>query len=58
MEKSERERELEGRVIELECALKWWVNECMKNFTDSQYGKGAMKKLIAPEMLWENNPLK
>jgi hypothetical protein len=35
-----------GRIIELECAIKWLVNEKLKDFDDKQYGKGGMRKIL------------
>lgn len=35
-----------GRIIELECAVKWLVNEKLKLFGDLQYGKGQMRKIL------------
>lgn len=38
--------EAEGRVIELECALKWWLNERMKGYSEDQYGKRQMRRIL------------
>lgn len=38
--------EAEGRVIELECALKWWLNERMRGYSEDQYGKGQMRRIL------------
>lgn len=38
--------DLYGRVIELECALKWWLGERMKGFAEDQYGKRQMRKIL------------
>lgn len=46
-----REDELEGRVIELESAIRWWYVEKMRNYNDSQYGKGELKRIL------NNNPI-
>jgi len=35
-----------SRIIELECAIKWLVNDRMKNFDDRQYGKGNMRNIL------------
>lgn len=35
-----------GRIIELECAIKWLINEKLKDFDDKQYGKGGMRKIL------------
>lgn len=43
--------EQEGRIIELESAIRWWYTEHMKNYTDSQYGKSQLKRIM------NNNPL-
>lgn len=45
LENKERDA-LKGRVIELETALKWWINERMRDFSDGQYGKGQMRKIL------------
>lgn len=46
--KIKKDRDLQiTRRVDLECALLWWVNERMKGFSDSQYGKGKLKELIA-----------
>ena len=37
---------LQGRVIELESALKWWLNERMKGFSEDQYGKRNLRKIL------------
>lgn len=46
-----REDELEGRVIELESAIRWWYTEKMRNYNDQQYGKGELKRIL------NNNPI-
>ena len=46
-----REDELEGRVIELESAIRWWYTEKMRNYNDQQYGKAELKRIL------NNNPL-
>lgn len=38
--------ELRGRVIELECALKWWLEEKMKLFDERQYGKAKLRNIL------------
>jgi hypothetical protein len=35
-----------NRIVDLECALKWWVYERMKEYADGQYGKKELKNLI------------
>lgn len=46
-ENIEEERDaLKGRVIELECALKWWLGERMKLFSEDQYGKRQMRRIL------------
>ncbi len=45
----EEQKKLIERVIDLEGAIKWLVNERLAKFSDEQYGKGQMKKLISPE---------
>lgn len=46
-----REDELEGRVIELESAIRWWYVEHMRNYNDQQYGKAQLKRIL------NNNPI-
>lgn len=47
LHKAEKESDdLRGRVIELECALKWWVNEVMQDFEDASFAKGKMRNLL------------
>lgn len=48
--KKERDEQL-SRRIDLETALLWWVNECMKDYSDKQYGKGKLKELIQKDKL-------
>lgn len=48
--KTERNTHITRRV-DLECALLWWVNECMKDYSDKQYGKGKLKELIEKDKL-------
>lgn len=38
--------DLRGRVIELETAIKWWLNDRMKGFSETQYGKENMRKIL------------
>lgn len=38
--------DLISRVIELEAAIKWLVNEKLKLFGDLQYGKGKMRNIL------------
>lgn len=46
-----REDELEGRVIELESAIRWWYVEHMRYYNDQQYGKAQLKRIL------NNNPI-
>lgn len=38
--------EAQGRIIELECAIKWWLNERMKTYSEDQYGKRQMRRIL------------
>lgn len=38
--------DLIGRIIELECAISWWLDDHMKNYTEKQYGKANMRKML------------
>jgi transposase len=35
-----------GRIIELECAIKWLVNEALKIYDDEQPVKKGMRKIL------------
>jgi hypothetical protein len=35
-----------GRIIELESAIRWLVNEKLKDCGDTQYGKGGMRDIL------------
>lgn len=48
--KLERNAHIDRRV-DLEGALLWWVNECMKDYSDKQYGKGKLKEFIEKDKL-------
>jgi hypothetical protein len=41
------------RRIDLECAIKWWCNDRMKDFDEKQYGRGQMRTMIADGKCWE-----
>lgn len=41
------------RRIDLECAIKWWCNDKMKDFEEKQYGKGQMRTMIAEGKCWD-----
>lgn len=43
--------EQEGRIIELESAIRWWYTEKMKDYNDNQYGKSQLKRIL------NNNPI-
>lgn len=43
---NDSKEDLIGRIIELECSLKWWLDEHMKNYTEHQYGKRQMRKML------------
>lgn len=38
--------DLIGRIIELECAIVWWLDDHMKNYNEKQYGKAKMRKML------------
>lgn len=38
--------EQEGRIIELESAIRWWYTEKMKDYNDNQYGKAQLKRIL------------
>lgn len=44
--------DLIGRIVELECAIAWWLNDHMKNYNEKQYGKANMRKMLK---LFPNN---
>jgi len=38
--------EQEGRIIELESAIRWWYTEKMRDYNDNQYGKAQLKRIL------------
>lgn len=38
--------EREGRIIELESAIRWWYTEKMRDYNDNQYGKAQLKRIL------------
>lgn len=43
---NESKDELIGRIIELESAISWWLDDKMKNYNENQYGKRQMRKML------------
>lgn len=43
---NDSKEDLNGRIIELECSIKWLLDEHLKNYTEHQYGKRQMRKML------------